>query len=97
MAEPTIAEKQAALIKQARALMKANKAQEADDLLAQADSLTATPEATEPAQPRKPEEVIVDLFTAIHSILGTSPALVPLIAELKDVLKPAAPAAKPSA
>ena len=86
----------------ASALLKAGKTTEADQMITRLDQAAkaaagAGAEPPEPAQPRKPEEVIVDIFTAIHSILGTSPALVPLIAELKDVLKPAAPAAKPSA
>lgn len=47
--------------------------------------------------PRKPEEVILDLFKGIHSLLGNSPALVPLIAELSELLQPpAAPAPAPA-
>ena len=43
----------------------------------------------EPVPPRKPEEVILDLFKGVHQLLGNSPALVPLINELTEVLKPA--------
>ena len=74
----------------ASALLKAGKTTEADQMIPRID---ADPKATaaaaagqvEPPQPRTPEQVITDLFTAIHNLLGTSPALTPLINELKDI------------
>ncbi len=90
----------ATALQQARALLRDGKTQEADDLLSKA-IVTSTaagklPAALEePKQPRKPEEIILDLFQGVHQLLGTSPALVPLIAELREVLAP--PAEKPAA
>ncbi len=79
-------------------LLRAGKTQEADDLLSklrtvEAQAAAARGEPPEPAQPRKPEEVILDTFKAIHNLLGTSPALTALMHELEDVLGEKPPAA----
>lgn len=62
-----------------------------------ADAKKKAPEA--PPPPRKPEEVILDLFKGIHALLGNSPALVPLVNELDALVNPpeAAADAKPTA
>ena len=58
----------------------------------------AKKEPEKPAAPEKPrtvQEVTLDIFKGIHSLLGNSPALTPLIAELAELLEPEAPAAEP--
>ncbi len=52
--------------------------------------------AAPPAPPRAPNEVILDLFKGVHQLLGNSPALVPLINELAEVLAPAAAEEQPA-
>ena len=55
----------------------------------------AEAEPAKPPEPRKPEAIMIDLFKGIHQLLGNSPALVPLIHELEEVLTPPAPAEAP--
>jgi hypothetical protein len=52
------------------------------------DEKKAAAEPAAPPKPRTPDAIIVDLFKGIHSLLGNSPALVPLIAELEETLTP---------
>jgi hypothetical protein len=78
-------------------LLREGKVQEADELAqklkaAETAAAVAAGAPAEPAQPRTPEEVLLDLFKCIHGLLGTSPAMVPLIAELEAVM-PKPPAA----
>lgn len=46
-----------------------------------------------PPEPRTPNEVMTDLLSAIYNLLGSSPALGPLLNEWKAVTAPATPAA----
>lgn len=51
----------------------------------------AAKEPPKPAAPEKPrtvQEVTSDIFKAIHSLLGNSPALTPLINEYNELVKP---------
>jgi hypothetical protein len=54
----------------------------------------AAPEPSPPPPPRDPTEVLTDILQAIYNLLGSSPALGPLLNEWKDVTKPAKPAAE---
>jgi hypothetical protein len=47
----------------------------------------AAAKTEQPAGPRTPAAVILDLFKGVHSLLGNSPALVPLINELQQLLE----------
>lgn len=49
---------------------------------------TSADKPTEPEAPRTPQEVMLDLFTGIHRLLGNSPALTPLVNEFHDLVKP---------
>jgi hypothetical protein len=53
-----------------------------------ADAKPKEPEP--PPPPRTPQEVMTDLFVAIHQLLGNTPALTPLVNELKEVTAPPA-------
>lgn len=53
----------------------------------------APAEPAPPPPPRTQEEVLTDILSAIYNLLGSSPALGPLLNEWKDVTTPAAPAA----
>ncbi len=51
----------------------------------------AAAEPAKPAAPEKPrtvQEVTSDIFKAIHSLLGNSPALTPLINEYNELVAP---------
>ncbi len=51
----------------------------------------AAEQAAKPAAPEKPrtvQEVTSDIFKAIHSLLGNSPALTPLINEYNELVAP---------
>ena len=53
------------------------------------DAVTASADKPiEPALPRTQEEVLLDLVTGIHRLLGNSPALTPLVNEFHDLVKP---------
>lgn len=67
--------------------------QEASKFLAELGGETPAPatppkEPEPPPEPRKPNEVIVDAFKAVHALLGNNPALDEIIAELEAVLTP---------
>lgn len=49
---------------------------------------TSADTPAEPALPRTQEEVLLDLVTGIHRLLGNSPALTPLVNEFHDLVKP---------
>jgi hypothetical protein len=55
------------------------------------DEKKAAAEPEKPKEPRTINEVLLDFAKAVHSLLGNSPALVPLIAELEETLTPAEP------
>ena len=46
------------------------------------------PKPVAPEKPRTVQEVTSDIFKAIHSLLGNSPALTPLINEYNELVKP---------
>lgn len=48
----------------------------------------APPEPPAPPPPRTPIEVQTDIFQAIYNLLGSSPALGPLLNEWKEVTAP---------
>ncbi len=59
------------------------------------------PKPAAPEKPRTVQEVTSDIFKAIHSLLGNSPALTPLINEYNELVTPKeeeepAPAAEPT-
>jgi polyhydroxyalkanoate synthesis regulator phasin len=52
------------------------------------DEKKAAAEPEKPKEPRTVNEVLLDFAKAVHSLLGNSPALVPLIGELEDLVTP---------
>jgi hypothetical protein len=49
----------------------------------------AAPAVAKPAAPPKPRtfpEVVLDTFKGVHNLLGTNPALLPLINELAEIV-----------
>jgi hypothetical protein len=78
-------------MKQAQALMREGKVQEADDLLTQglaASSVEAgsqTAAAAAPTPPRAVPSILTDIFDTIHSLLGAPPQLEGLLTELKSI------------
>jgi len=53
-------------------------------------------EPVKPPEPRAPQIIILDIFRAIHQLLGNSPALVPLINEFEEGVKPPAAEEQPA-
>ncbi len=80
-------------IEDARALLKAGKVQEADDLLAILAAADAAPDfaaaakLVEPPPPRAPNLVLMELLSELVAHLGNKPAHEALIEELKAATK----------
>jgi hypothetical protein len=65
----------------------------AKELAAADPAVTAAADAPkEPPPPRELNAIVLDLFKGVHSLLGNSPALVPLIHELEENVAPPEPA-----
>lgn len=78
----------AEILAKARALLREDKVQEADDLLTKgiaAAGAVAAPVLETPAPPptRFPEAILLDILEVIHGLLGTPQPLETLLAELR--------------
>jgi hypothetical protein len=69
----------------------------AKELAAANPAVTAAADAPkEPPPPRPLNAILLDVVKSIHSLLGNSPALVPLVHELEENVSPPEKEAKPA-